>query len=194
MTIKIRDPRRWKRMPDDMALTLEGQGRRPVTLEVHTMGRVKFEAVYPDETVAFLGIVEDAIEKIEFVAQGPVEVWALPAVDGDVIDVFFYTDEGRNLAFVNDGKVSFTVPHMRGSENERLIEMQALMLANSQRNEARMAGYLEKFREREAARRAAEAQDDGGDGEGELSEGEGQQDPPAALDGGTEGVAGEGAK
>lgn len=194
MAIKVRDPRRWKRLPQDMALSLDGEGRRPVTLEVHVVGHVQFECLYPDDTVGFLGTVHNAMDRIEFIADGPVEVWALPVNEAEQVKVCFYTDEGRNVAFVNDGKVSFTVPHMRRTESERVMEMQALMLANAKRNEARMAGYIEAYREREAKRRAAEAENSSGAGEAELSAGEGEQDASAAPDAGAESVVGSDAK
>lgn len=130
MVIKIKDPKRWMRLPVGDVISLDGETVRPVRLEVNALGDASFQVAYPDDTVVFLAAVK-GMEVIEFIADGPVEVW----VTSDE-DVYFYTDDGRNVAFVEDGQVSFARPHDRRSESEQIIYMQGLMLRNMVRRNA----------------------------------------------------------
>ncbi|MFC3705920.1 hypothetical protein ACFOOL_14275 [Devosia honganensis] len=178
MVIKLKDPRRWFQLPVGDVISLEGQGRRPVRLEVNAVTDASFQLVYPDDKVIFLAAFR-GMETIEFVADGPVEVWVTSESE-----VYFYTDEGRNLAFVNDGKVVFAKPHQRRSESEQIIYMQSLMLENERRRNAKLQAAVA-----EAEAREADSADSGGDDQGELPAGEGQEDPPPAPDPEPEGVA-----
>lgn len=179
MVIKIRDPKRWMVLPADEVMALEGEGRRPVRLEVNAVTDASFQAVYPNGDVHHLAAFK-GMDTIEFVADGPMEVWVTS--EGDV---YFYTDEGRNLAFVDDGKVSFAKPHERRGESDQIIYMQGLMLANMQRREQQMAVYLAA-----AEARAAENENSGGPVTGELPPDTGGEGVQPAPDGGTDGVAG----
>ncbi|HTN61994.1 MAG TPA: hypothetical protein VL147_10605 [Devosia sp.] len=180
MVIKVRDPKRWFLLPADEAISLEGQGRRPVRLEVNAVGEASFQAVYTDGTVAHLAAFQ-GMDTIEFVADGPVEVWVTSESD-----VYFYTDEGRNIAFVDDGKVAFTKPHERRGESEQIIYMQGLMLANMQRRNAQMEVYLAAAQAKEA-----ESANSSGDGTGTVPPDSGTPVVERPADGGTEGVAGD---
>lgn len=179
MVIKVRDPLRWVKLPDGEVISLEGEGRRPVRLEVNAVTDASFQAVYPDGTVVFLAAFK-GMDVIEFIADGPMEVWVTS--EGEV---HFYTDDGRNIAFVDDGQ-SFTKPPQRRSDSEQLIYMQGLMLANMERRNAE----LEQYRLAWEAREAERVQDDGGTDTGELPAGEGEPGVDPATDAGTSGVAG----
>lgn len=191
MVIKIRDPRRWATLPEGHAIACTGFGQRNVRIEVNCEVETRFDAVYPpvtdpvtgevSEPVHFLASVK-GLEVIEFFADGPVEVWTDHAGP-----VHFFTDDGRNLAFVNDGKVSFAQVHQRRPENEQLIYVQHLMLENERRRSAKLEASLEAARL--AAEEGASSENGGSTTEGELSpkpETDGVQQPPDA-DG--EGVA-----
>lgn len=132
MVIKVKNPLRWFELPMGEVIALEGDGTRPVRLEVNTVTHASFKVVYPNDKVAFLATV-NGMETIEFIAHGPCEVW----VDSEA-EVYFYTDDGRNIAFVNDGKVSFAIPHQRRTESEQIIYMQSLMIKNMERRNARL--------------------------------------------------------
>lgn len=181
MVIKVKDPKRWVLLPQGDIIALEGEGRRPVRLEVNAVTEASFQVVYPDASVAFLAAFR-GMEVIEFVAEGPVEVWVTSTGD-----VHFYTDDGRNVAFVDDGQVSFAQPHQRRSESEQLIYMQGLMLANMQRRNEE----LEAFRAAAEAMGAENGEDDSGTGEGELSPGAGGQGVDPSADAGAGGVDGQ---
>lgn len=177
MVIKVKNPRRWMTLPFDEVINLEGEGLRPVRLEVNAEAHASFKAVYPDGTVSFLAAFQ-GMETIEFVADGPVEVW----VTSDC-EVNFYTDDGRNVAFVDDGKVNFAKPHVRRTESEQTIYMQGLMLANMQRRNEELEEFRAEYEAREAEREA-----NAGAGEGGVAEGEEQSSESPASDEGTGGV------
>ena len=181
MVIKIKDPRRWMMLPAGEVISLEGTGRRPVRLEVNAVTDAHFQIAYPDETVAFLAAVK-GIETIEFVADGPVEVWVTSEAE-----VYFYTDEGRNVAFVNDGKTVFTKPHVRREGSERIIYMQELMLANERRMNAKLAAAVAAYEAREA-----EGANSGGTGEVAVPPASGEPPLEQSSDAGATGVAGDG--
>lgn len=190
MVVKIRDPKRWFKLPDGQSIALTGTGKRTVRIEVNCEAETRFDAVYPErpdadgvlETpVYFLASVK-GVEVIEFFADGPVEIWTDHAGP-----VWFYTDDGRNLAFVNDGKVSFAKVHQRRAESEQIIYMQSLMLANEQRRAAKLEAALETARL--AEKEPVGDENSGSAASGELpqkEEGDGVQPP---SDGGGESVA-----
>lgn len=180
MVWKLRDPQRWMRIPVGDPISFEGEGIRPIRLEVNAVAEAAFEVHYPNGEYVHLAAFR-GMDVIEFIADGPVELWVTSTGD-----VYAYTDEGRKLAFVDDGKVSFAVPHTPRTGAEQIIYMQGLALANMHRRneeleELRVAYEAEEAR-REDSRRS---------GEGELSEGQGEPPLSGAADGGTEGVAGE---
>lgn len=179
MAIKIGDPRRWECIPVGEILQFDGTGKRTIRLDINAEAHAVFKAVYPDEKVVFLAAFQGK-EVLEFDAVGPVEVWVTSEAD-----VYFRTDEGRKLAFVNDGKVSFAKVPQRRTGSEQVMYMQGLALANLEWRNAQ----LEAFREAALAR-GQESEDDGRSGEGELPPGEEQPPIPDPDDAGTEGVAG----
>lgn len=174
MVLKIKDPKRWMQLPLGEVITLEGEGYRPVLLEVNAETDAAFQVVYPDGTVKFLTAFK-GMETISFMADGPVEVWVTS--EGDV---HFYTDDGRNVAFVDDGAVSFAVPHQQRGPSEQVIYMQQLMLRNMQRRNEEMAVHLAA-----AAERELERENSGGPTEGELPSPAGEPPVQPAPDAGT---------
>lgn len=176
MVWKLKDPMRWMMLPQGEILSFEGEGVRPVRLEVNAVADASFTAVYPNGEARHLAAFK-GIDTIEFVADGPVEVWVTSESD-----VLFYTDEGRNVAYVDDGQVSFTVPHDRGSQTDQLIYMQGLMLRNMERRNAELEEIVIMARE-------ANREDRSGHGEGELPESESEPPVSEPSDAGTSGVA-----
>jgi hypothetical protein len=144
MVIKVKDPKRWMRLPAGEVISLEGETVRPVRLEVNALADASFQVRYADDSVVFLAAVK-GMEVIEFIADGPLEVWVTSEED-----VYFYTDDGRNVAFVDDGQVSFTKPHERRSENEQLVYMQGLMLKNMARRNAELEEWRAEVEAEEA--------------------------------------------
>lgn len=179
MVIKVRDPKRWALYPVGDCIPLYGVGRRPVRLEAHAAKEAKFVAVYPDDTVVLLAAFK-GMDTIEFVADGPLEVWV--ECEGDV---YFYTDDGQSVAFVGDGQVSFAKPHERREGSDEIIYIQSLMLANAQRREAKLAAAVAAAEARELER-----ENSGGPVTGELPPDTTQPVVDPAADGGTDSVAG----
>lgn len=180
MVIKVKDPTRWETLPADEVINLEGEGVRPIRLEVNAEVHASFMLRDINDKFWFLAAFT-GMDTIEFVADGPCEVWATSKKP-----VRFYSDDGRKVAFVDDGQVSFAKPHQRRSESEQLVYMQGLMLANAERRNAELEEMREMYEAREAEREA-----NAGSGEGGVAEGEEQppvSDPP---DQGTGGVAGD---
>ena len=169
-------------LPVDDNIALEGEGRRTVRLEANAPKEAVFRISYPDGEARFLASFR-GIETIEFIADGPVEVW----VECDE-PVYFYTDDGRKLAYVNDGQISFTKVHSRRTESEQVIHMQRLQMANMERNQARLAALLEAEQARKAAdaqsgeQAAPEGENDGGDGAGGVDGGTGEASGASAPD------------
>lgn len=180
MVIKIKDPKRWMLLPEGEVIALEGAGRRPVRLEVNAVTSAAFQVRYPDDSVAFLAAFS-GMETIEFVADGPLEVWVTSEAD-----VYFYTDEGRNIAFVDDGQVSFALPHQRRTESEQIIYMQGLMLSNMARRNEQLEVYRAEYEALEAERA-----DSGGLGAGELSADTSVPSVDQSANAGTDGVVGD---
>jgi len=179
MVIKVKDPKRWVQLPLGEVITLDGEGYRPVLLEVNAETDAAFQVVYPDATVKFLAAFK-GLETISFMADGPVEVWVTS--EGDV---HFYSDDGRVIARVDDGEASFAEPHKQRGPSEQIIYMQQLMLRNMQRRAEEMQVHLDA-----AAAREQELENSGGLTEGELPEASGEPPVHPTPDGGAAGVAG----
>lgn len=177
MVIKVRDPKRWMLLPADEVITLDGVGRRPVVLEVNAVSDAAFQVVYPDGAIVHLAAFK-GMETISFEANGPVEVWVTSESD-----VYFYTDEGRNVAFVSDGQVSFARPHERRQGSDEIIYIQSLMLANARRREEKLSAAVAAAEARELER-----ENSGGPVTGELPADTGAAPVEPAPDGGADGV------
>lgn len=188
MAIKVRDPRRWRRMPADEAIAFGAAGRRNVKLEMNVPTECQVHAVYPDDGVVFLASFK-GMETIEFVADGALEIWVTS--DGTEVhkEVWFYADDGHDLSFPDVGEASFVKMHSRRSQSEQIIHMQQLAMANMERNMAALEAINAQLWEQANA----QDQDGGGTGEGAIPDGEGEASGSAASDASGEGMAGAGA-
>lgn len=171
MTINVGNPRRFEiLMPGDTIYLGGSQGVRPVTLEVNSETDVSWKVIYEEGDVRFLATTKGR-DKLRFVAEGRCHVEATS--EGEV---YYDTDDGRIVAYVNDDAEVFAQPHRPRTGDERVIYMQRLQILNMERNEAKMLAIVERAEARAkeaqiaAAKSAPEKEVDGDDGKGGVVE------------------------
>lgn len=181
MVVRIHNASKWSRLEVGHMLELPGTDEvRKVRLEVNCPAPTRLDVIIADKPV-FLAVVQ-GYEVVEFSAAGTVVLSA----DSES-DVFYFTNDGDQIAVDRPLAVSFAKVATRRARNP---ELEMMMFKAEQNIQRRLAAQQEEFEAmREARRLEAEAQ--GADGEtGEVNADDDDQGAGGEDSGGGAGAAG----
>lgn len=180
MVVRIQNVGKWAEIEPGKVLELQGDALRKVRLEVNCPAPTRFdviELVGGENKVTFLAVVVGH-ETLEFTVTG--EAHVAPTSDEGV---WFFTNDGDNVAFDVPGAVSFTKVMNRRARNPAqemiMFKMEQNMLRRLEAQSAEIA----------VLRQAAEAKAAGAD----LETGEIEDEPSdsaAVVGGGASGAEG----
>jgi len=179
MVVRIHNVSKWVKVPEGKVIELVGDRDRKVRIEVNCPEPTRFDVVEGD-FLTFLAVVQ-GYEVLEFVAGAQAHV--VPTTEGEV---WYFTNDGDQIAEERDDLVSFTKIASRRARNPELELMMFKMNQNMERRMAQQAAEMAAM----LAAQAAEVPHDPETGEvienGEVSSGNdlGTASPPAGGEGG----------
>lgn len=142
MVVRIHNTGKWSQLEAGKIFKLTGMQRRRVRLEVNCEMPTRFDVVEDDDRVTFLAVVQGQ-EALEFSAGPNAHVAALS--EGEV---WFFTNDGDQVAIERPEAVSFTTIAGRRTRNP---EMERMMFKMEQNMTRRMTALALELAEMAAA-------------------------------------------
>lgn len=167
MVVRVHNVTKWQELPSGEVLALVGVERRKIRLELNCPEPTRFDLVWKppaaqSEDSVFLGVC-DGLDVIEFSAPAG-ECKVVPTSESEV---WFFTNEGDQIAVPRPETATFTKVATRRTRNHEL----ELMMHRLEQNMARRLGLQAAEIERELLRRQEAARAAGADPEtGEVNE------------------------
>lgn len=146
MVIRIHNLSKWARLKPGDVLQLNGQHARKIRVEFNCPAPTRIDALEGDK-MTFLAVVH-GYEVLEFSSAAEVQ---LVCTSDD--DVFFFTNDGDNIANENLEAVAFT--KVLGRRAARNPELELMMFKAERRLERRLAAQRAEFETMLAAQREA---------------------------------------
>lgn len=170
MVVRIHNVGKWAVLKAGDMLELNGVEGRRIRVEFNCPAPTRIDAIEGDKAT-FLAVVQGH-EVVEFVAGAQVH---LVATSED--EVWYFTNDGQEVAAVRPEAVSFTKIASRRARNPELERMMFKMEQNMQRRMDAQFAELEAMREAMAEREGADPEtgelpDENGDGPADGTAGE----------------------
>lgn len=150
MVVRIHNLTKWAKLEPGQALQLPGQHMRKVRIELNAPAPTRLD-VLDGAVTTFLAVIQGH-EVVEFSVSGEA---FLSCTSDD--DVWYFTNEGDNVAVSRPDAVSFTKIATRRARNPELERMMFKLEQNQLRREAKQADEIAALRAALAVRQQAEA-------------------------------------